>query len=555
MPAPSIDASRHVELSSAWERTYAAGRKAPGHPPDLALGKATTRGAADALAAWRRWHAPNQQQRFSANQRPWFDMLERARVETLASAELPGMASNLATLMTGADAKSVSERLYRVARQVFAGQNPTEPVLIPLAVPYETAWPMRLIRTWNKRKHKGTERHLDFVLTESCLLQALQEAARHLDDSQAFTDGLAELIARLAELHRAETPANPASEATDSETGGEQEHPDSEHFANTSLAEELAERDDMRQGYAVFSRQWDEEFPASRWATPQDTIALRGLDRLDRRRVRQLAHRLQRRLMAARQRHWLFDQEEGRLDSRQLARLVGDTPTRRVFRIEQTSPLPDACVTLLVDQSGSMSGRRRHMAALAIDLAVHTLETCQIRCEVLGFTTRFAADNPLEAQWRRNRMDHLPGRLNAIRHLIYKSAEQPWRRQRPQLGYLLRDLPGHENIDGEAIDWAAQRLSRRPEPHKILIVLSDGAPYDKATAQANGRDFLERHLRHIIAEVESSPIHLTAIGTGQDVARFYQHVLTVRQPEEVAETLFEQLGDLLIPGQTARRAS
>lgn len=555
MPALSSDVPRQAELAAAWERTYAAGRETPRQLPGTSPHQPVTRGTVDALAAWRRWHDPSQPQRFSIDQRTWYDVLERARVETLASAELPGMASNLARLVNTSPEDGAKEALYRVARQLFAGQEPAEPALPSPAASDGSAWPARMMRNLLQRKRQESAPTASNGIDKSRLLEALGDAAEHLDDSQAFTDDLADLITQLALIYRSETPSPTEAEATSPEGSSEQEDQKSEEPASPSLAEELAERDDHRQGYAVYTRQWDEEHFASYWATPEDASALRRLDTLDRRRVRQLAHRLQRRLMAARQRRWQFDQEEGRLDSRRLARLVGDTPTRRVFRFEQTSPLPDACVTLLVDQSGSMSGRRRHMAALAIDLAVHTLETCQIRCEVLGFTTRYTADNPLATRWRRHGTDSSPGRLNAIRHIIYKSAEQPWRRARPQFGFLLRESPGYENIDGEALHWAAQRLSRRSEPRKILIVLSDGAPYDKATAQANGREFLERHLRRIIAEVERSPIHLAAIGTGQDVARFYRHVLTVRRPDEVAERLFEQLGDLLIPAQAARRAS
>lgn len=214
--------------------------------------------------------------------------------------------------------------------------------------------------------------------------------------------------------------------------------------------------------------------------------------------------------------------------------------------------MPDACVTLLVDQSGSMRGERQRMAALAIDLAVHSLEVCRVRCEVLGFTTRFGADNPVAQAWRKAGSPSAPGRLNALRHVVFKTPSQPWRRARPQLGLLLREAFGFENVDGEALHWAARRLAHRPEPRKILVVLSDGAPYDAATAQANGREYLEHHLRAVIAELESSPIHLVAIGTGQEVGRYYRQAVTVRRPEAVAEVLFDRLGDLLTHGRDER---
>ena len=549
--------AQREQLAAAWERTYAAGRQSP--PPRLNTQAPISRSSADAQAAWRRWHAPKQASRFNAEQRPWYVALERARVETLASAGLPGMASNLSEGVSLGEQSAVLTRLYLVSREVFSHQPPTLKVLDHADTAEAYRWTTRLIRPLFSRRNRETTRaedgHGSQALSEHFLIESLQKAGKVLEDSEAFTDHVVELVELLSGRYRIDTSSDENPEQPGSPSDSEQEDENAEEIVRTVLEDELAERDDHRQGYGVFSRRRDEERPASHWATAEDAMALRRLDILDRQRVRQLAHRLQRKLIAARQPRWGFDQEEGRLDSRRLARLVGDHPTQRVFRQEYAPPLPDACVTLLVDQSGSMSGRRRHMAALAIDLAVHTLETCQISCEVLGYTTRYAADNPLASQWRQIGAKEAPGRLNAVRHIVYKTAMQPWRRVRPHLGYLLRDMPGHENIDGEALHWAATRLSRRPEPHKVLIVLSDGAPYDKATVQANGRQFLDRHLRSGIAEIQSSPIHLAAIGTGQDVARFYQHVLTVRQPDEVAEKLFEQLAELLIPAQTARRAS
>jgi cobaltochelatase CobT len=192
-----------------------------------------------------------------------------------------------------------------------------------------------------------------------------------------------------------------------------------------------------------------------------------------------------------------------------------------------------------------MRGARQQITAQAIDLAVHALEACQIRCEVLGFTTRFGAKNPIVDQWRRMGSPIEPGRLNALRHIVYKTPNQPWRGNRHQLGLLLREGFGHENIDGEALHWAACRLMRQPQPRKILIVLSDGSPYDRSTALANGRTYLENHLREVITKIELSPIHLVALGASQDVGRFYRHALKLHQPESVAEVLFDQLAELL----------
>ncbi|WP_223135742.1 cobaltochelatase CobT-related protein [Halomonas sp. ANAO-440] len=441
--------------------------------------------------------------------------------------------------------------LYHAARGFFSAGAHTSPILEQPSMPQarDQAWLARLLTPWRTHDAPATTAG-EHSLQDSEVIEALTMASHHLEDSNTFSEILTPLVKRLTayysdSAHDSLTLHSDAVSEPPEDDSISEEDTEGKAIASQQGIDELAERDDIKQDYAVYSRAWDEEHPASFWYRSEDAAALKSLDVLDRRRVRQLAHRLQRRLMAARLRHWSFDQDEGRLDSRRLARLIGDNPSRRIFRTENEAPVPEACVTILVDQSGSMRGQRRRMAAIVIDLAVHTLELCQIRCEVLGFTTRFNANNPLTLHWQQNGSPDAPGRLNAIRHIIYKTAEQPWRRARPQLGLLLRDELGHENIDGEALYWAAKRLIRQPQPRKILMVLSDGAPYDKATAQANGRAFLEQHLRHIIREIDHSPITLAAVGTGQDVARFYRQALTVRHPEAIAETLYERLGDLL----------
>ncbi|OJA05996.1 hypothetical protein [Halomonas sp. QHL1] len=549
MPSPTRPEQALVE---AWTRTYSSGRT----PPSLTISTQpvalTDRGAADALAAWRRWHEPQQQARFTESEQGWYSLLERARVETLARQELPGIAHNLANPATTAPANKEMAALYQAARLVFQGLPLHDKILSSSQSKHAPKSLLKWAFTQLLIQKKPPYQPTPFISDEQIKAQ-LHLAARHLNESGSFATSVASLVEQLARFYEFSHTPHPRTDISlDLEDAKETEENESaaEELTAPALAEELAERDDQKQQYAVFSRRWDETQPASYWLQPSDTEALKQLHQIDQRRVKQLAHRLQRRLLAASQRRWLFDQEDGKLDNRRLARLLDDRPTQRVFRIEQEALMPEACVTLLVDQSGSMDLKRRLMAAMAIDLAVHTLETCKIRCEVLGFTTRYAADNPIFRQWQQHGKVEHPGRLNAVRHIIYKTPEQPWRRTKHHLSLLLRSMPGHENIDGEALYWTAKRLSRQPQPRKIMIVISDGTPYDTATAQANGRDFLERHLRHIISDIEKSPIRLAAIGTGQDVARFYKNALTVRSPEAVAEMLFEQLGDLLVPAQT-----
>lgn len=537
-------------LIEAWTRTYAFGRATPTLLVSAQPAAMKDRGAADALAAWRRWHDSKQQAKFTDSEQCWYSLLERARVETLACLELPGIAHNLANPVATAPADKEMAALYRAARLAFQGL-PANHDILPASIPLGA--PKSLFqRTLRKVLRQPEPAQVSPTISDEELKEGLRLAAHHLQDSSAFATSVAPIVQQLGMFFsQSQTPHSlTISQSVDENQDIEEDEPDADELTESGLANELAERDDQKQHYAVFSRHWDTTQPASYWLQHSDIEALKELHQLDRRRIKQLAHRLQRRLLAASQRRWLFDQEDGRLDNRRLARLLDDKPTQRVFRIEKEALMPEACVTLLVDQSGSMNLKRRQMAALAIELAVHTLEACKIRCEVLGFTTRYSADNPVFKRWQQHGKPEQPGRLNALQHIVYKTPEQPWRRTKQHLGLLLRPMPGHENIDGEALHWAASRLSRQPQPRKIMIVISDGAPYDKATAQANGRNFLERHLRHIINDIEKSPINLAAIGTGQDVARFYNNALTVRSPEAVAERLFEQLGDLLVPAQT-----
>lgn len=553
-PAPSQGQGQ--ALVEAWTRAYSSGRIIPSLSSSAQPAALKDRGTADALAAWRRWHDPQQQGRFTANEQDWYSLLERARVETLASQELPGIAHNLANPAATAPANEEMAALYQAARLTFQGLPLPDKILAPSQPNLSRKDLLKRALGQLLSQQTAASQPVSMV-NDDQLKDALRLATAHLHDSSAFATSLTPIVIQFARFYEASETAQARTENSVSLEDEDKDEAESgnEEAIETGLAEELAERDDQKQRYAVFSRHWDITKPASYWLQHTDTEAFKQLHQLNQRRIKQLAHRLQRRLLAASQRRWLFDQEDGRLDNRRLARLLDDKPTQRVFRIEKETPMPEACVTLLVDQSGSMDLKRRQLAAIAIELAVHTLEICKIRCEVLGFTTRYKADNPVFRQWQQRGKPEHPGRLNALQHIIYKTPEQPWRRTKYHLSLLLRQMPGHENIDGEALHWAANRLSRQPQPRKIMIVISDGAPYDKATAQANGREFLERHLRHIISDIEKSPISLAAIGTGQDVARFYNNALTVRSPEAVAETLFEQLGDLLVPAQTNEGSS
>lgn len=552
-----IEPHQARQLIAAWRQAYGQGRPldrfhepAPAQPS-----AAANRAEGDAQAAWQRWHDLGAEVHFTDTEWPWYALLEQARVETLASRHLPGMAQNLSRLEALSPADPTMARLYQTARRILASQaHCGVSILEPTGkTPTKNALRLSLSRLrWPWPAPPVTRQDPPKLLNDADIIGALDSARNLLTDGPCFAKALYPLVQALAGLRNPNALSSPAQDPVqldgdavpDDYAVSDEEHPDAT-IERPGGPNRDPTRTDVFPGYAVLTRAWDEEHPAARWYRPDDTVALHGLNPLDRRQVRQLAHRLQRRLLAARLRHWAFDQDEGRLDNRRLARLVRTHGDQRIFRIEHEAPVPEACVTLLVDQSGSMRGIRQRMAALAIDLAVHTLELCQTRCEVLGFTTRFGTDNPVSRRWRQMGSPSAPGRLNALRHILYKTASQPWRRARPQLGLLLREGFGYENIDGEALDWAARRLMRQSQARKVLVVLSDGSPYDEATASANGREYLENHLRTVITKIESSSIQLIAIGTGQDVGRFYRQAVTVRRPEAVAEILFDRLGALL----------
>jgi cobaltochelatase CobT len=261
--------------------------------------------------------------------------------------------------------------------------------------------------------------------------------------------------------------------------------------------------------------------------------------------VARLANRLQRRLMAQQNRAWEFDLEEGMLDPARLSRVVIDPYHPLSFMNEKEATFRDTVVTLLLDNSGSMRGRPITVAATCADILARTLERCGVKVEILGFTTRAWKGGQSREAWLAAGKPPNPGRLNDLRHIIYKSADAPWRRARKNLGLMMREGLLKENIDGEALDWAHKRLLGRSEQRKILMMISDGAPVDDSTLSVNPGNYLERHLRHIIEEIETrSPVELIAIGIGHDVTRYYRRAVTIVDAEELGGAITEKLAEL-----------
>ncbi len=313
-------------------------------------------------------------------------------------------------------------------------------------------------------------------------------------------------------------------------------------------------------GYNVFETKFDEEIAAEDLAEPAELERLRTY--LDQQleplkgAVSRLANKLQRRLQAQQNRAWDFDLEEGTLDAGRLARVVANPLTPLSFKQEQDTDFRDTVVTLLLDNSGSMRGRPISIAAISADVMARTLERCQVKVEILGFTTRAWKGGQSREKWLADGREPLPGRLNDLRHIVYKKADAPWRRARPNLGLMMKEGLLKENIDGEALEWAHRRMLNRPEARKVLMVISDGAPVDDSTLSVNPANYLEKHLRDVIEMVERRrAVELVAIGIGHDVTRYYQRAVTITDVEQLAGAMTEQLASLFDndPGGPARK--
>jgi cobaltochelatase CobT len=370
------------------------------------------------------------------------------------------------------------------------------------------------------------------------------------DQAQASTDEMSESAMESAQASTSDTlddgdlgDDETPGEATRPNSRGQNEHRGPEYhafapkFDEVVNAEELCDHDELERLRSYLDKQ---------------LAHLQGI-------VARLANRLQRRLMAQQNRAWEFDLEEGILDPARLSRVVTDPYHPLSFMHEKEATFRDTVVTLLLDNSGSMRGRPITVAATCADILARTLERCGVKVEILGFTTRAWKGGQSREAWLAAGKPPNPGRLNDLRHIIYKSADAPWRRARKNLGLMMREGLLKENIDGEALDWAHKRLLGRAEQRKILMMISDGAPVDDSTLSVNPGNYLERHLRYIIEEIETrSPVELIAIGIGHDVTRYYRRAVTIVDAEELGGAITEKLAELFsethgVPAPTRRR--
>ncbi|MBI0476140.1 cobaltochelatase subunit CobT [Sphingomonas sp. MA1305] len=512
-----------------------------------------------------------------------FDAVENARVEALGSRGYAGIADNLGHAL---DVRLRSDPIARARTRDEVPLSTALGLLVREALtgretPEAAAGGLALVREW---------------IEERTDLNALALA---LDDQRAF-QGLARKMLEELELVEGEVTPDDADEGGNDDEGtedqaddqgdenedeqsgqgegevearGEQQDADSEEGEGEESGEDSPAELDGQPGddgddgaqptrpnrptndfapqfdYKPWTTQFDEVVGATDLCDAEELARLRGY--LDQQlahlqsAVSKLANRLQRRLMAQQSRSWDFDQDEGLLDAARLARVVVNPTQSLSYKIERDTEFRDTVVTLLIDNSGSMRGRPIGIAAISADILARTLERCGVKTEILGFTTRAWKGGQARETWLAAGRPPQPGRLNDLRHIVYKQADEPWRRARANLGLMMREGLLKENIDGEALLWAHARLIARPEERRILMVISDGAPVDDSTLSVNSGSYLERHLRQVIGWIESrSPVELIAIGIGHDVTRYYSRAVTIMDAEQLGGTIIEQLAAL-----------
>ncbi|WP_375397804.1 cobaltochelatase subunit CobT [uncultured Sphingomonas sp.] len=546
---------------------------------------AEARGFADGFALRLKHHDPALHQRAAPGEavaRAVFDAVEGARVEALGSRGYAGIADNLANALAvrlrsdpitrarTRDEAPLSTALALLVRERLTGQ----------AVPDAARTGVDLVREWVDSRadldalamaidDQRAFQALAMKLLEQLELVEGDQIPDEADDGGAEDEGTqeageeeqeegeeqggegqAEVDARgeqsdaEAEDGEGEEQSGETQDDLDGEPGDEGEEGMQPVRPNRPMADLNAQFD-----YKTWTTQFDEVVAATELCDPDELTRLRSY--LDQQLVHlqsavsKLANRLQRKLMAQQSRAWDFDQEEGMLDAARLARVVVSPGLSLSYKIERETDFRDTVVTLLIDNSGSMRGRPISIAAISADILARTLERCGVKTEILGFTTRAWKGGQARETWLTAGRPPQPGRLNDIRHIVYKKADEPWRRARTNLGLMMREGLLKENIDGEALLWAHGRLIGRPEERKILMVISDGAPVDDSTLSVNSGSYLERHLRQVIGYIEAkSPVELAAIGIGHDVTRYYARAVTIMDAEQLGGTLIEQLAGL-----------
>jgi cobaltochelatase CobT len=577
---PEVDVAWSADAPAARGKSFRVPLPGRSVPPDQAR---EARGFADSFALKLRHHDEGMHARHAPSEpvaRACYDAVEQVRYEALGSNNYSGIRANLdaaTELRAASDPVARAVRAEDVPIQSALGLILREK-LTGQAVPQRAASGVDMVRDWIEERIGGD----------------LEALALSLDNQQAFQNLAIDMLRNL-ELTMPEVPEDLPEEGDDGEEPEGEEEDEGEDEAGqgdpqtTEMAGETTEGDDTGESDAEMAtdeemtegdpadegeegmmpvrpnRPWTdipEGFDYKAYTEKFDEVIEAGelcdADELDRLRqyldsqltglqgvVTRLANRLQRRLMAQQNRAWDFDQEEGLLDAARLARVVISPGHSLSYKIERDQEFKDTIVTLLIDNSGSMRGRPISIAAISADILARTLERCGVKTEVLGFTTRAWKGGQSRELWLTDGKPAQPGRLNDLRHIVYKKADEPWRRARRNLGLMMREGLLKENIDGEALLWAHQRLLGRSEDRRILMVISDGAPVDDSTLSVNNAGYLEQHLRKVIDWIEKqSPVQLVAIGIGHDVTRYYKRAVTIMDVEQLGGTIIEQLAGL-----------
>ena len=589
----AMSGSRELEVTFAAERPslIGSGETAKARLPEparkLSAGEAAiVRGHADSLALKLACHDNNVHRRLTPqNQaaRAIFDAVEQSRVEAIGSRRMKGVAGNLSAML---------EDRYHRGTYAEVSDRADAPMEDAVAM-------MVRERLTGLAPPKAAQKIVDLwrPIIEDRAGDELDNLSESIEDQRAFGRAIHKMLQSLdmmdeGAMDHDETgddsgDSEPDSKPEDTDAEGEQDQAgdaaemeqaedstedvedgamDADDAPTGELPEdsEMGDADDSAESrrppmgqlvehrgpdYKVYGARFDETITAEELCEPEELERLRAY--LDKQLtnlspiVARLANRLQRRLMAQQNRSWDFDLEEGMVDPARLSRVVIDPQQPLSFKQEKDTNFRDTVVTLLLDNSGSMRGRPITVAATCADILARTLERCGVKVEILGFTTRAWKGGQSREAWLQAGKPQSPGRLNDLRHIIYKSADAPWRRARRNLGLMMREGLLKENIDGEAVDWAHKRLLGRTEQRKILMVISDGAPVDDSTLSVNPGNYLEKHLRWVIDEIETrSPVELIAIGIGHDVTRYYRRAVTIVDAEELGGAMTEKLAEL-----------
>lgn len=545
------------------------------------------RGTADAYALRTRFHNEAIHNRYmpeGAEAREIYEVMATARCEAVGARAMPGTAGNIETkleaeaLALGYDqVQSFKEvpmatALSYYLRHIATGRE-MPPTVNHAMEQWKTTIEERSGKTFENIGEKMTDQ-ADFARFARQLIDDLGYGDQ-LGDDPDDTDPDESGDEAEQDQDDQTDPDTDTGDTADQEEGEDQQPEDSEQSMDQQQAQvsmddseesqdaqeaeapegepplepPVAPVSDADPNYAVFTTTFDEEVLAEDLAEPAELERLRAY--LDQQleplkgAVSRLANKLQRRLQAQQNRSWSFDMEEGMLDAGRLARVISNPTTPLSFKVEKDTEFRDTVVTILLDNSGSMRGRPISIAAICADVLARTLERCQVKCEILGFTTRAWKGGQSREDWLQNGRPEAPGRLNDLRHIIYKGADATWRRSRPNLGLMMKEGLLKENIDGEALEWAHKRMMARPEARRILMVISDGAPVDDSTLSVNSASYLEKHLRDVITMIEKRrAVELTAIGIGHDVTRYYERAVTITDAEQLAGAITEQLAGL-----------